>query len=142
MSSDSEQSEKEKIVDKKVLTQKIRDYIEIDDLLKKKSAMIKEKKNLEKFLLVYMKNNNADSIDIDGDIIRRVKKEKKAPLDKKYIQKELLVSMKKEGLVNDDGEITSKTSGNKIVQCVISSVENRPSVAVIHLERKKCKKTK
>jgi len=143
MSSDnaSEKSveENEKIVDKKMLTQKIKHYIQVDELLKQKSEMAKEKKELEKFLLNYMEKNNASSIDIDGDIIRRVKKEKKAPLDKKYIQNELLVHYEKNGLVNDDGEVTRKTNGTQIVRCVMESVEDRPVVSVVRLERRKNK---
>lgn len=114
----------------------VKKYIKIDDLIKEKTELNKEKKELENVILDYLKNKKMDTITIDNIIIKRVEKDKKEPLNKKDIKQKLLDDLKKEGFVKNDGVVKSHTDGNQFIQTMLEAMEKRPITKIHKLERK------
>lgn len=140
--SNEKSNEKTNKVAGKEFIDKVKEYIKIDDLIKEKAELVKEKKELEVFLLEYLKNKKMDTINVGTSTIKRVEKDKKDPINKKEIKKKLLDDMKKEGLIKTDGVVKSHIEGDKFIQSMLEAMEKRPVTKVYKLERKGDNKTK
>jgi hypothetical protein len=121
---------------------KLKEYIKIDDLLKEKTELTKQKKNLEKFILDYMAKNKMSTVTVSNDTINRIEKEVKASIDMEKLPTIALDMMKKDKYAKSDGTIPSGVEGLKIIECVLDAMENRPTKKVIKLERKGTGKSK
>ena len=69
--SNEKSNEKSNKVVGKEFIDKVKEYIKIDDLIKEKAELVKEKKELEVFLLEYLKNKKMDSVGYGGAVLRR-----------------------------------------------------------------------
>lgn len=119
---------------KQAFADKVKEFLKVDDLIKQKNELAKQKKEIEGILLKYLEDKKIDEVNVEGYTIKRTMKEKKDPIDKKSIKKTLLDEMKKEGLVKKDGLVKSDTDGDKIIQYVLETMEKRPITKVAKLE--------
>ena len=132
--SDTESVDNSKKDPKQAFADKVKEFLKVDDLIKQKNELAKQKKEIEGILLKYLEDKKIDEINVEGYTIKRTMKEKKDPIDKKSIKKTLLDEMKKEGLVKKDGFVKSDTDGDKIIQYVLETMEKRPISKVAKLE--------
>jgi hypothetical protein len=121
---------------KNVFIEKAKEFIKVDNLIKEKNELLKQKKIIEKFLLEYLEKNKIGTITVDGNTFNRIEKEKKTSMSKKEIPTVLMDMMKKDGVVKTDGFVKSGTEANKIISCIVDAMENRPLEKVVLLERK------
>ena len=132
--SDIESVDSSKKDPKQTFADNVKEFLRVDDLIKQKSELVKQKRELEGFLLKYLEDKKVDEINVGGYVIKRTIKEKKDPIDKKSIRKTLLDEMKKEGLVKKDGLVKGDTDGDKFIQYVLETMEKRPISKVTKLE--------
>jgi hypothetical protein len=133
--SDTESVDSSKKKDpKQEFTDKVKEFLKVDDLIRQKNELVKQKREIEGFLLKYLEDKKVNEVKIEGHTIKRVIKDKKDPIDKKSIKKTLLDEMKKEGFVKKDGLVKSDMDGDKIIQYVLETMEKRPVSKVTKLE--------
>ena len=132
--SDTESVDDSKKDPKQTFADKVKEFLKIDDLIKQKNELAKQKKEIEGILLKYLEDKKIDEVNVEGYTIKRTMKEKKEPIDKKSIKKTLLDEMKKEGLIKKDGLVKNDTDCDKIIQYVLETMEKRPISKVAKLE--------
>ena len=120
----------------------IEEYIKIDNLIKEKGELFNKKKDLEDLILKYLQDKKMESITVNGNVIKCVKKNIKEPIKKKDIKAKLLNDMIEEGFVKSDGSVKSHVNGNAFIQTMLDAMEKRPVSEVYKIERKGCSENK
>jgi hypothetical protein len=136
----------DKMKKKRDFSEKVIKFIQYDDLIKetmlehrKQINELKiQKKELELFLIDYLEEINNDVINCgESDVIKKVEKQKKAPLNKTLMKKSIIEDMIKEKFIKTEEQ------GEKIIEKMFENMENKRTVTnVIELKRKSIKPKK
>lgn len=128
---------------KRDFQEKVIKFIQYDDLIKETllnhrkeiNELKLQKKELELYLIDFLEEMNNDIINYgESDVIKKVERQKKAPLNKEIMRKAIIEDMIKEKFIK------SETQGEKIIEKMFESMENkRPVTNVVELKRKSMK---
>lgn len=131
---------------KRDFSEKVIKFIQYDDLIKETmlqhrkeiNELKTQKKQIELIILDYLEKMNNDVINYgENDVLRRVEKQKKAPLNKDIMRVAIIEDMKKSGFIKNDEQ------GSEIIERMFESMENkRPVTNIVELKRKTIKKDK
>lgn len=131
---------------KRDFSEKVIKFIQYDDLIKETmlehrkqiNELKVQKKELELFLIDYLDEINNDIINCgESDIIKKVEKQKKAPLNKSLMKKSIIDDLIKEKFVKNEEQ------GEKIIEKMFENMENKRQIThVVELKRKSLKKNK
>jgi len=129
--SDSSESEEETIEVPKEFQEKVIKYINLDDLIRKKTEEIKELKNQRKpcedYILEYLEKVGETTIDITGGKLIKNKSETKVPLSFDTIK----------------DAISDKITDPKIIKEILTKMTDRPKKVNVNIKRtSKWKKNK
>lgn len=118
-------------------------FIQYDDLIKETmlehrkqiNELKAQKKELELYLIEFLDEMKNDIINYgENDVIKKVERQKKAPLNKEIMRKAIIEDMIKEKFIKTEAQ------GEKIIEKMFESMENkRPVTNIVELKRKSIK---
>jgi hypothetical protein len=144
--SSDKSKDSDKMKKKRDFSEKVIKFIQYDDLIKETmiehrkqiNELKTQKKELELFLIDYLDEINNDIINCgESDVIKKVEKQKKAPLNKTLMKKSIIEDMIKEKFIKTEEQ------GEKIIEKMFENMENKRAVTnVVELKRKSIKQKK